>query len=52
MMFRIFAFVPRISRSVLSYASTSSVDGQFRELLTNYGSIGGIWFDALHDNFR
>jgi len=45
-------FVPRINRSVLSHASTSSVDGQFRELLTKLCSIGGIWFDALHDNFR
>jgi hypothetical protein len=52
MMFRIFAFVPRIIGNALSHASTSTVDGQFRELLTNYGSIGGIWFYALHHNFR
>src|SRR5258708_34989899 len=25
------------------------VDGQLRELLTNYGPIGGIWFDGMWD---
>ncbi len=25
------------------------MDGQLRELLTNYGPIGGIWFDGLWD---
>ena len=25
------------------------MDGQLRELLTNYGTIGGIWFDGMWD---
>ena len=25
------------------------MDGQLRELLTNYGAIGGIWFDGMWD---
>src|SRR3954467_11532368 len=25
------------------------MDGQLRELLTNYGEIGGIWFDGMWD---
>ena len=25
------------------------VDGQLRELLTNYGEIGGVWFDGMWD---
>ena len=25
------------------------MDGQLRELLTNYGPIGGIWFDGMWD---
>jgi alpha-L-fucosidase len=27
----------------------SYMDGQLRELLTNYGPIGGIWFDGMWD---
>lgn len=27
----------------------SYLDGQLRELLTNYGEIGGIWFDGMWD---
>ena len=26
------------------------MDGQLKELLTNYGPIGGIWFDGMWDN--
>ena len=25
------------------------MDGQLRELLTNYGEIGGVWFDGMWD---
>lgn len=31
-----------------SYLDTY-MDGQLRELLTNYGDIGGIWFDGMWD---
>jgi alpha-L-fucosidase len=27
------------------------MDGQLRELLTNYGPIGGIWFDGMWDKY-
>jgi alpha-L-fucosidase len=27
------------------------MDGQLRELLTNYGEIGGIWFDGMWDKY-
>ncbi len=28
------------------------MDGQLRELLTNYGPIGGIWFDGMWDRYE
>lgn len=28
------------------------MDGQLRELLTNYGDIGGIWFDGMWDRYE
>ena len=30
-------------------AYLSFMDGQLRELLTNYGEIGGVWFDGMWD---
>jgi len=30
-------------------AYLSFMDGQLRELLTNYGDIGGVWFDGMWD---
>ncbi len=32
-----------------SYRYLDFMDGQLRELLTNYGEIGGIWFDGWWD---
>ncbi|HYM12343.1 MAG TPA: alpha-L-fucosidase, partial [Bryobacterales bacterium] len=31
------------------YRYLDFMDGQLRELLTNYGDIGGIWFDGMWD---
>ncbi len=31
------------------YKYLDYMDGQLRELLTNYGEIGGIWFDGMWD---
>jgi alpha-L-fucosidase len=31
------------------YQYLDYMDGQLRELLTNYGEIGGIWFDGMWD---
>jgi alpha-L-fucosidase len=33
------------------YRYLDSMDAQLRELLTNYGEIGGIWFDGMWDKY-
>ena len=33
------------------YRYLDYMDGQLRELLTSYGSVGGIWFDGMWDRY-